>query len=121
MTRPARLAAFACARGHVYLHAQDTCPQCGGPLRHRWIPPVATLTLDTTVRVTPRGDPFVLGIAVTHCGRARTLCRVDGSIRGHGYDLVILEKDGDVFVARRRSFTESNRATRPTRPVARRS
>jgi uncharacterized OB-fold protein len=102
LTRPPRLSAFACARGHTYLHAHDACPQCAAPLRRRWIPPAATLTLDTTVRVTPGGEPFVLGIAVTRCGRARTLCRVDASIRGHGYDRVILERNGDIFVARRR-------------------
>ena len=102
MTRRSRLSAYACARGHAYLHAQDRCPQCGGRLRARWIPPAATLTLDTTVRVTPGGKPYVLGIAVTRCGRARTLCRVDGSIRRHGYDRVVLESEGDVFVARRR-------------------
>ena len=101
MTRRSRLSAFACARGHTYLHAQECCPECGGPLRERWIPPAATLTLDTTVRVT-RGDPFVLGIAITRCGRARTLCRVEGGIRGQGYDRVVLEREGDVFVARRR-------------------
>jgi uncharacterized OB-fold protein len=103
LTRLARLGAFVCARGHAYLHAQDACPQCGARLQARWIPPDATLTLDTTVRVTPDGDPFVLGIAVTRCGRARALCRVEGTIRGHGYDHVVLEKRGDVFVARRLS------------------
>jgi len=104
LTRRARLFAFACARGHTYLHAQDACPQCGTRLRARWIPPDATLTLETTVRVTPDGAPFVLGIAVTRCGRARTLCRVDGGIRRQGYDRVVLEREGDVFVARRRHW-----------------
>jgi uncharacterized OB-fold protein len=85
LTRPARLAAFACARGHVYLHAQDFCPQCQAPLRARSIPPDATLTLDTVVRVSPGGESYVLGIAITH-----------------GYDRVVLESEGEVFVARRR-------------------
>jgi hypothetical protein len=128
LSRRARLNAFACARGHAYLHAHDACPQCGDRLRTLSIPPEAILTLETTVRVTPDGVPFALGIAVTRCGRARTLCRLEGPGRRRGYDRVVLEKEGDEFVARTdarartvRAVRGRSRGPRPIRRAARRS
>lgn len=124
--RVARLPGFACARGHAYLHAQDACPACGASLSALFISPHATLVLATIVRVNPAGEPFALGIAVTLSGRARTLCRIEGGIRGHGHDRVVLEKRGDVFVARRcdhrgGAVTESNPAPHPKRPGSQKS
>ncbi len=60
----------------------------------------AVLVLVTTVRVNPSGAPFQLGVAVTRGDRARVLCRVDGAVRGLGYDRVRLSERDGVVVAR---------------------
>lgn len=60
----------------------------------------ATLVLVTTVRVNPTGAPFRLGIAILRSGRSRVLCRVEGSVRGSGYDRVMIEEKNGVTVAR---------------------
>lgn len=103
MSGPTRIAAWQCARGHTSLHPDQACTACGGRLRTLEIAPDATLLFATTVRVNPSGQPFQLGVAVTRCGRARTLCRIEGALRGLGHDVVVLERRGDVIVARRRS------------------
>jgi len=66
------------------------------------IPARAVLELITTVRINPAGEAYRLGIAVTHAGRARTICRVEGHVRGLGHDRVLLERRGDVIIARGR-------------------
>jgi len=58
------------------------------------------LELVTTVRVNPTGEPYQLGIAVTRAGRARTICRVEGPVRAVGHDPVVLERRGDMIIAR---------------------
>ena len=113
MKGPAALDVFACPAGHIFLHRSDACPACGAPFRTRRVPPYATLVLQTTVRVNPGGEPFRLGIAVTRCGRARTLCRLEGSLRGSGHDPVILVRRGDGFVARGAAY-RPGRAARVT-------
>ena len=100
MTRRRPLDAWRCHAGHVYLHPHAACPVCGRSLRATRVPPVATLLLITTVRVSPAGSPFDLGLAVTVAGRARTLCRVEGRVRGTGRDSVLLERHGATIVAR---------------------
>lgn len=60
----------------------------------------ATLVLVTTVRVNPSGAPFRLGLAILYRGRTRILCRVEGKVRGSGYDRVTIEERNGVMVAR---------------------
>jgi uncharacterized OB-fold protein len=98
--RAPRLDGWRCPRGHVYLHAHETCPECGLRLRATRIAPRATLILVTYVRVSPSAEPFRLGLAVTRCGRARTLCRVEGCVRGNGRDAVLLHRRGETIIAR---------------------
>ena len=102
MTTHRRLSAWRCDRGHVGLYADEACATCGERLRPVQIPADAVLELVTTVRVNPTGQPFQLGIAVTRAGRARTVCRVEGGVRGLGHDAVVLERRGDTIVARAR-------------------
>jgi hypothetical protein len=103
MNRLQLLPAWRCSRGHGSLHPDDVCTSCGEPLIACRILPDAVLELVTTVRVNPSGQPFQLGVAVTRAGRLRTLCRVEGAMRGLGYDAVVLERRGDVIIARRRN------------------
>jgi hypothetical protein len=63
------------------------------------IAPDAVLELVTTVHVNPSGAPYQLGIAVTRAGRVRTICRVQGAVRGLGNDRVLLERHGGMIVA----------------------
>jgi uncharacterized OB-fold protein len=102
MIRRQRLDARRCIRGHLSLEGDPACPQCGERVHAVQIQPDATLELVTTVRVNPTGRPYQLGVAVTRAGRARTLCRVEGAVRGLGNDAVILERRGDVLIARPR-------------------
>lgn len=96
------LDAWRCEHGHVFLHPHHRCPSCGARLRAARVSPAARLLLSTTVRINPTGEPFVLGIAETESGRARTLCRVEGAVRGTGHDAVILERRGATVFARLR-------------------
>jgi uncharacterized OB-fold protein len=102
MSRRPRLDARRCARGHVSLHADDACAICGEPTQRSRVRGDAVLELVTTVRVNPSGQPFQLGVAVLRAGRSRTLCRIEGAVRGLGNDAVMLERRGDVIVAKRR-------------------
>jgi hypothetical protein len=98
----ARLDAWCCTRGHVTLQHDPRCTTCSAPLHELRIVPEAVLELVTTVHVNPSGEPFRLGIAVTRSGRARTICRVEGAVRALGHDRVILERRGDMIIARGR-------------------
>jgi len=98
--RSAPLQGFVCARGHASLVSADGCEQCGSTLRATRLAADATLLLVTTVRVNPTGAPFRLGVAVTRAGRARTLCVVEGPVRGNGNDAVRLEWRDGVWIAR---------------------
>ena len=100
MSRRPRLEARCCARGHLTLQPDPACTVCGERMRSVCIRPEATLELVTTVRVNPTGQPYQLGVAITRAGRARTLCRVEGRVRGLGNDAVVLERRGDVLIAR---------------------
>lgn len=102
MNRLQQLPAWRCLNGHVSLHPGEACGSCGVPMHPYRILPDAVLELVTTVHVNPSGQPFQLGVAVTRAGRLRTLCRVEGAVRGLGHDAVVLERRGEVIVARRR-------------------
>jgi hypothetical protein len=107
--------ATRCERGHVHAHPQhdSSCDACGARTRATRVLADATLVLVTTVRVNPFGAPFRLGLAVTKCGRARVLCRIEGAVRGSGHDRVRLEARAGVFYAvavRGRGLTGRSRA-----------
>jgi hypothetical protein len=102
MMRRSRLQAWRCAHGHVTLQRDPACSMCGATLREMDIAPDAVLELVTTVRVNPSGEPYQLGIAVTRSGHARTICRVEGAVRALGHDAVVLERRGDMIIARGR-------------------
>ncbi len=97
-----RLPAWRCAHGHVQLHEAAACPACGAPLLRGHVNGAARLIASTTVRVNPSGRPFILGVAVTRCGRARTLCVVEAPVRGTGHDAVWLCSEEGRVVARSR-------------------
>ena len=100
--RREKLKALRCIHGHITLQQDPACTTCGAALRQLCLAPFAVLELVTTVRVNPSGEPFQLGIAVTRAGRARTICRVEGAVRGLGHDPVVLERRGDMIIARGR-------------------
>jgi uncharacterized OB-fold protein len=104
--RAPRLSGWACRRGHAFLHAHPSCPDCGERLIATPIAPEARLLAVTRVRVGPIDGPFDLAVAVTRAG-ARTLCRVETDVRRSGYDAVVLTRRGDLFVARRRALPRS--------------
>lgn len=115
MTGP-RLDAWRCLHGHVQLHTAPRCPSCGGAMRRARVSADARLIAVTTVRVNPSGRPFVLAVAVTRCGRARTLCVVRSAIRGDGHDAVRLHDEGGVIVAVARGREGRIRGRNPVRP-----
>lgn len=88
--RTGRIVAGRCPEGSLYLHEHGACPVCGGPLTPVRIRSRAILVSHTTVRVSPTGEPYRLGVAVA-VGGAATLCVVEGRIRGNGRDRVTLE------------------------------
>jgi hypothetical protein len=94
-----RLQAWCCANSHLTLQHDDACTTCGARLHEVHIAPDATLELVTTVRVNPTGEPYQLGIVITRAERARTICRVEGAVRGLGHDRVVLERRGEMIVA----------------------
>ncbi|MCH7549224.1 MAG: hypothetical protein IH969_06800 [Candidatus Krumholzibacteriota bacterium] len=99
MRAGAWLEGWSCRRGHAFLYSHECCPACGAELSPRRLRAHATLRSCTTVRVNPDGDPYRIGIAVTEQG-ARTLCMVEGKIRGNGRDRVQLVLREGRYVAR---------------------
>jgi uncharacterized OB-fold protein len=109
--RTGRIVARRCPEGTLYLHEHGACPVCGGALTPVRIPSRAILVSHTTVRVSPTGEPYRLGVAVA-AGGAATLCVVEGRIRGNGRDRVTLElRDGRYHaVGARARVTRRSRA-----------
>ncbi len=121
MKPPRRIDARRCQSGHVSLQPDPVCVRCGERMYPASIRANAVLELVTVVRVNPTGEPYQLGVAVTLAGHARTLCRVEGMVRGAGNDAVVLERRGDMIVARpRRQIRARSRAGGATRRGARR-
>ena len=90
--------AYICATGHVVLVKQNVCPVCGGSLLARKHPTEATLTSQTTVRVSPTGSQFRLGIARLAAGGS-TLCRIDDDVANEIGVLVSLVIRDGIFYA----------------------
>jgi uncharacterized OB-fold protein len=98
----ARIAAYRCTGGHVFLHAHDRCPVCKGKLEPGFASASAVLIVHTTVYINPTGIPVTLGIARTRC-KAQTLCIVKSKIRGNGRDRVVLFKLDNRYYAVKRA------------------
>ena len=73
------------------------CPECKAATYEYRIPSSAVIELSSVVHVSADGKLFNLGIASTAAGH--TLCRIEGMIRGVGYDRVTLHIENDAFVA----------------------
>jgi len=116
-----RIDALACACGALVLHARPECPACEGRLFPARVAARATLVASTVVRVNPTGTPYRLGVARV-AGGARTLCVVEGAVRGNGRDRVRLERrDGRVYArAARARVSACNPAPPATRGDSRR-
>ena len=121
MRRDTRLDAWRCERGHVHLHGGALCHACARPLRPVRVAADARLLAATTVHVNPGGRPFVLGVAVTRCGRARTLCVVEGALRKNGRDAIRLRNENGVIVARAAGVRGHSPARFPTREGSQKS
>lgn len=89
----ARLTIHVCRDGHAFLHACSECPVCGRVASKTEICPRARLVALTTVRVTPSGGPFRLGLAETS-GGAKTLCIVDNDVGGDDGDVTLYVEGG---------------------------
>jgi uncharacterized OB-fold protein len=88
------LTLYRCERSHAFFFPHQTCPLCGAALGETESSPDGVLVCHTTVRVSPTGAPFKLGLARVACG-AQTLCIVEGEIgTDPGEEVVILKKDG---------------------------
>lgn len=95
------LLVLRCRRGHYFLSTHEECPACGAPLERHRTDPGATLIALTTVRVTPTGKPFRLGLARTDVG-AKTLCIIDDNGDTEKNDRVVLvERDGLFYASRK--------------------
>jgi len=88
------LTLFRCRGSHTFFFAHKNCPFCGANLEEIESQPDAVLVSHTTVRVSPTGTPFRLGLARVACG-AQTLCIVEGEIgTAPGAEVVIVKKGG---------------------------
>ena len=91
--RGGRLTIHRCREGHAFLYAHSKCPVCGRVTSRMESSPLARLVALTTVRVTPTGGPFRLGLAETGAG-ARTLCIVDENVDGDDADVTLYVEEG---------------------------
>ncbi len=93
---PASVKIHRCENSHAFFYPHETCPFCGALTSAADTRPSAILLCHTTVRVSPAGSPFKLGIARVECG-AQTLCIVDDdgeSEIGPGSEVTLAERDG---------------------------
>lgn len=93
-----RVTAYHCPQGRVFLHRHESCPHCRGRLSEFPVRSTAVLVSHTTVHVNPTGHPIRLGVAQVRPG-LRTLCVVQGEIRGNGRDRITLVRRDGRFVA----------------------
>ena len=95
------LTLFGCQGSHTFFYPHDNCPVCGAPLQPIQSPSDAALVSHTTVRVSPAGSPFKLGLARVESG-AQTLCIIEGDTDEAGInDVFVYKKDG-LYYARRK-------------------
>jgi uncharacterized OB-fold protein len=109
-TRTRNITAYRCPLGCLFLYRHQRCPNCSGLLLDVRLPGDAVLLTHTTVHVTPTGQPVRLGIAEVRRG-LRTLCIVEGGVRGNGRDRVqLVVRDGRyIAVASQARLTSAGR------------
>lgn len=97
-SNPPNLTLYRCGRGHAFFYAHDVCPICRSALDKITRDPHASLVSHTTVRVSPTGSVFRLGLARTPDG-AKTLCILDDHTDPDRNDDVIIVQDDGLFYA----------------------
>ena len=95
---PPNLTLYRCGRGHAFFYAHDVCPICRSALDEITREPHASLVSHTTVRVSPTGSVFRLGLARTPDG-AKTLCILDDQTNPDRDDGVIIVQFNGLFYA----------------------
>ena len=96
------LSIHGCRNSHTFFFPHRTCPRCGAPTTRTDSPPDAVLVSHTTVRVSPSGAPFRLGLARVASG-AQTLCLIEGELGSTPVSEVVIEERGGLYYARPRS------------------
>ncbi|UCH85333.1 MAG: hypothetical protein JSW50_06495 [Candidatus Latescibacterota bacterium] len=84
---------YQCNGGHAFFYPANSCPICGGVTHKTTADAKATLVSYTTVRVTPSGPRFRLGLAQIECG-AKTLCIIDVGVNLENGTGLVYVKDG---------------------------
>jgi uncharacterized OB-fold protein len=98
---PNQLRIYTCNSGHAFFVAHSHCPTCQCPLTESDVDNEAVLTSQTTVRVTPSGQPFRLGLARIQCG-AKTLCLVGPDVPSDDDAPIVLALRDGLYHATRR-------------------
>jgi uncharacterized OB-fold protein len=93
------IAITTCKNGHAFVEPHARCPECDGETSGDTTPPHAVIVAETTVRVTPDGEAFRLGMALLSAGAA-TLCILDDDVTTGVREVVLYRRDG-AFHARR--------------------
>ena len=94
------LVLYACASGHVYFFRHDRCQECQRDLVEHSHEPHAVLVTQTTVRVSPTGSEFRLGIAEVD-SRVRTLCIVEKDVTRREPVGVVLDYRDGIYYAKK--------------------
>lgn len=97
-SNPPNLTLYRCDRGHAFFYPHDACPICRSALDEITREPHASLVSHTTVRVSPTGAVFRLGLARTPDG-AKTLCILDDRMNPDSDDGVIIVQENGLFYA----------------------
>ncbi len=93
---PESLTLYRCENKHAFFYPHSKCPVCRSMLDEITCKPDATLVSYTTVRVSPTGSVFRLGLAKTPNG-AKTLCILNEQLEGVG--AVTIVKDDGLYYA----------------------
>ena len=101
------LTLYRCAASHTFFYPHTRCPLCRSELAEVSREPNATLVSYTTVRVSPTGSAFRLGLAETPDG-AKTLCILAEDADVGGGDNVTIVKCDGLYHARPESPCESD-------------
>ena len=97
-SNPPNLTLYRCDQGHAFFCPHDMCPICRSKLDEITREPHASLISHTTVRVSPTGSVFRLGIARTPDG-AKTLCILGDDTDPDRNDGVIIVQENGLFYA----------------------
>ena len=89
----AKLTIHRCGEGHAFFHPHGQCPVCGSATQTEQSGATATIIAHTTVRVTPNGQQFRLGLAENDSG-AKTLCIIDDGVDVDDGDVIVYFEDG---------------------------